>query len=300
MSTSDPGPRPADRLPVAGPGERWGYRARGIDPLVEVEVVRHGTQKPARVLIRFVDASFEGREEWVPPARLKVPWSGAVEFEAREAHWERVDTHPGLREQAIEYAVDTVFELVIDSGLAEHAYRRPGVTTIRDVAGLARRLQLDEALLREAPESFEDEGAFIVPWATTERIVRRACELFPDVILRDVEKDEAEARREAMHGRWYRGARSTGDFFVTPEEPASRDDEWAFGRPKRQVLRDWCGSEATNRQDELKALREEVVRLDRLVGDAIRVLRAHKLDTPATSLEREFGIPVEEARKSRG
>jgi hypothetical protein len=56
------------------PGERWAYRARQVDELVEVRVLRLGTQKPARVLVRFVDDAFEGREEWVPPARLKVPW----------------------------------------------------------------------------------------------------------------------------------------------------------------------------------------------------------------------------------
>ncbi|BAS11745.1 hypothetical protein AHiyo8_00480 [Arthrobacter sp. Hiyo8] len=50
------------------PGESWAYRGRGVDPLVEVRVVRQGTQKPARVLVRFVSDEFEGKEEWVPPA----------------------------------------------------------------------------------------------------------------------------------------------------------------------------------------------------------------------------------------
>jgi len=57
------------------PGQSWAYRARRVDDFVEVVVLRMGTQKPARVLVRFVDDRFEGREEWVPPARLKVPWS---------------------------------------------------------------------------------------------------------------------------------------------------------------------------------------------------------------------------------
>ena len=53
------------------PEQRWAYRARQVDEFVEVSVVRLGTQRPARVLVRFVDDAFEGREEWVPPARLK-------------------------------------------------------------------------------------------------------------------------------------------------------------------------------------------------------------------------------------
>lgn len=47
----------------AQPGERWAYRARGIDDLVEVEVIRFGIKKPLRVLIRFVEENLEGREE---------------------------------------------------------------------------------------------------------------------------------------------------------------------------------------------------------------------------------------------
>lgn len=62
------------------PGESWAYRARGVDLLVEVVVVCVGTRKPARVLVRFVDDEFEGREQWVPPVRLKVPWSEVADI----------------------------------------------------------------------------------------------------------------------------------------------------------------------------------------------------------------------------
>jgi hypothetical protein len=35
--------------------------------VVEVEVVRIGTRRPARVLVRLVDAEQEGREDWIRP-----------------------------------------------------------------------------------------------------------------------------------------------------------------------------------------------------------------------------------------
>jgi hypothetical protein len=54
-------------------GELWAYRARQHDPLVQVAVVRLGARTPRRVLVRFVDEEFEGLQDWVPPARLKVP-----------------------------------------------------------------------------------------------------------------------------------------------------------------------------------------------------------------------------------
>jgi hypothetical protein len=55
-------------------GQGWAYRARQADSLAEVRVLRLGTQRPARVLVRFADEVFEGRQEWVPPARLKARW----------------------------------------------------------------------------------------------------------------------------------------------------------------------------------------------------------------------------------
>lgn len=52
-----------ERIYSMEPGESWGYRARGVDPLVEVRVLRHGDKRPSRVLIAFVDDAFEGKTE---------------------------------------------------------------------------------------------------------------------------------------------------------------------------------------------------------------------------------------------
>lgn len=280
-------------------GEHWGYRARGVEPLVEIEVIRIGTKRPPRALIRFVDDQHEGREQWVPPGRLKVPWEEASEFMASEARWERVDTHPGLNDTPEEYAIEEVFKLLIDGALAEPFYSRPGVTSISDVRGLAAYLEVDEGLLRAAPESFEEEECLIVPWATTEMIVRTACRLHPEPVLHKVDKDEANAQKDATHGRWAHDTRRTLEWFIEPGEAATRDRDFAFGAPCREVLRHWCGNEAVARQDELKALREEVVRLDGLMSEAIREVRSAGLGEKATDLERRFGIPVAEARSSR-
>ncbi|MDF2664279.1 MAG: hypothetical protein K0R81_129 [Microbacterium sp.] len=281
-------------------GEHWAYRARSIDPLVEVEVKRVGTQKPARVLVLFVGDDAEGREDWVPPARLKVPWSEVGEFMAREARWDAVDTHPGLRDAPEEYAVDQVMRTLIDESLAAPVYRYPGVTSIVDLQGLARRLLLDEADLRAEPAAFEEDGALLVPWATTEQIVRRACELFPESILCEVEEEEAKARQEAMHGeRITSSGRGGRSFYIEPEQAAKWDAEQPYGKPTRELLRRWCGQDAIDRHDELMALREEVVRVDVLLSEAIRTLREAGLKEQAVSLERRFGVPLNEARESR-
>ncbi|GAA4383346.1 hypothetical protein [Agromyces bauzanensis] len=280
-------------------GERWGYRSRGIDPLVEVEVLKLGSQKPPRVQIRFVDESAEGREDWVPPGRLKVPWADAAEFTANEARWEAVDTHPGLNETPTEWAISDVFEAVIDPAVAEPVYRYAGVTSIVDPSGLAQRLQVDEAFLRSSPLAFEDEGALLVPWETTERLVQRACELYGDDILESLAKDEAKARHEATHGYTVRFGRNDEGRFVTPEDAAARDAEWPFGKKKRDLVRVWCGADAIDRHEELRALREEVVRLDRLLSEAIHALRDSGAKARADDLERRFGVPVANAKNPR-
>jgi hypothetical protein len=44
-------------------GQSWAYRARQVDDVVEVEVLKLGTQRPPRVLVHFVEERFEGRQE---------------------------------------------------------------------------------------------------------------------------------------------------------------------------------------------------------------------------------------------
>lgn len=55
-------------------GESWAHIPRSQDLLVEKELLRSGTNRAARTLVRFVDVSFDGKQEWVSPTRLKAPW----------------------------------------------------------------------------------------------------------------------------------------------------------------------------------------------------------------------------------
>ena len=61
--------------PTTGPavGETWAYRARSVDPLVQVFVMRIGSKRPVRVLIRFVDAESEGRDRRGVALRVDQP-----------------------------------------------------------------------------------------------------------------------------------------------------------------------------------------------------------------------------------
>ena len=44
-------------------GQLWAYRARAADPVTCVEVRRIGTARPPRILVKFVDDVYEGRQE---------------------------------------------------------------------------------------------------------------------------------------------------------------------------------------------------------------------------------------------
>lgn len=75
--------------------------------------MRLETQRPARVLPRFADVAFEGREDWVPPARLKVRWENIAESRAWEERWDRIHS-VGLplddsREDAAAQVIEMLF-----------------------------------------------------------------------------------------------------------------------------------------------------------------------------------------------
>jgi hypothetical protein len=70
-------PRPEPALE-----QRWVYRRSDSDEIAEVEVLRVGIRRPARVLVRFVAYDYEGLQDWVPPARLKALWADVAEYQA--------------------------------------------------------------------------------------------------------------------------------------------------------------------------------------------------------------------------
>jgi hypothetical protein len=189
--------------------ESWAYRARSIDELVEVRILRIGTNRPPRVLVRFVAEVFEGREEWVPPGRLKVLWSGVKEFLANERRWAAVTDVSPVSESGEYYATSYVFDTLIDDSLADVGYRNTGgVTTIHDVDGLARFLDIDPDRLRDDPVSFETADGWVVPWSITELIAQRAAAREPDPILRHVDAAEAEHQLHLIYGKTYPASRS--------------------------------------------------------------------------------------------
>jgi hypothetical protein len=277
------------------PGESWAYRARSVDPVVEVRVVRVGTQKPARVLVRFVDEEFEGKEDWVPPARLKVLWEHVDAFRAREARWDAL-TELGLpRDDPREYAAEHVFINHIDSAHAFFGYFNDGCAIhLVDPGALARALGLDVVELTGHPAAFVEDGVLIAPWPVTEVVVTAAARKNAEAILNHVDAEERQAQHDAIHGRYSRSGRGRDAYYFDPE--TSREMDLGFSRPIRDVLRGWCGHDADERFDELIELRKEIRRVGDIAQQAIDLLDRSGVGSEAVRLRRELGTPVEMLR----
>ncbi|MPV89144.1 hypothetical protein [Georgenia ruanii] len=268
-----------------------------MDPLTEVVVEKLGTTRPARVRVRFVAEQFEAREEWVPPARLKVPWSQVSAYEAREARWKAVASELDRRDTPEELAASTVFDMLINHELVslEHRSATEGVSVIHDLEKLAQFLALEPQDLTGSSLAFKDDNGYVVPWSVTELIARTAAARDPQPILSHVDADEAEATRNKLYGKHYVG--QDGRTRLLEPEYYQEQDESHFGRPYREVLRSWCGQQAVERRDELKELRKEVARLSDLVLAATAALRRAGDDREARRIERAVGVTVEELRR---
>ena len=275
----------------AQPGESWAYRARSVDELVEIVVVRLGTQSLARVQVRFVDDRFEGRQEWVPPSRLKVRWEAVDGFRERERLWERVFSLGVDEDGPLDTAAWQVFEKLIEPEIATMLFRRAGASCVNDSDRLSQLTGLSPDVWTAHPAAFSDGDNLVVPWPVTEQIAAATARAHPAEVLDEVRNEEREAQHDAIHGRVYRGRGGAVDFVVEPERCAAGDNQ--HGRPKRDILRSWCGTEAVERYDELAALRKEIRRVGQVAEAAISALRAAGRKREAAELARQLGTPVE-------
>jgi hypothetical protein len=278
---------------IAQVGEFWAYRARRIDEVVQVEVVKLGTQRRPRVLVRWVDESFEGRQEWVPPTRLKVRWDAVAAFREHEARWDLIDAL-GIGDEPVYRAAEEVFYAVIDGAVARMDYRECGAGRITDSGRLAELTGLDPAVWSQCPQAFAEGADLVVPWPVTLEIVIAAALRNPSPILEIVSSGEAKAQYEAVHGHWYRGYGSRPDHTVPADICIQVDNE--HGKPVRALLRQWCGDTAVARFDELAELRKEIHRVGQIAESAIELLRNSGHKQQAQQLARQLGTPVEMLR----
>ncbi len=194
-------------------------------------------------------------------------------------------TPPGYDDPE-ESAAGTVIDLLIAAELATTGWNAMrGTIRIHDLAGLAAFLEVDPSEVRAGGISFEEDGDLISPWPITLAIARRAAERDPHAVLRYVEQEEADGRRQATYGAWYR-CRGAADDHIPAEICASVDEE--HGRPVRALLREWCGADVVDLRAEISSLRQEAATAAALAQSAVELLRRHGHARDANRLEREL------------
>lgn len=272
-------------------GQAWAYRARQTDDLVQVEVLKVGTQRPARVLVRFVGDDYEGRQEWVPPVRLKVLWEAVDTYRKREVEWDRIHAlGPGVDDPG-ERAAEEVFEMLIDSAIARMEYREGGACRISDSERLAGSTGLTPETWNQSPEAFHEDDELVVPWPVTKEIAAAMARRNPTPLLEAVENEENRERYRAIHGQIYRGRGGRPDDVISAEVCRQVDSE--HGKPRRAIIRSWCGAEMVARYDELAELRKEIHRVGNIAEEAITALRQAGRKHEADHLARKLGTPVD-------
>jgi hypothetical protein len=281
------GARQCDRIDFMDPDEVWAYRARSVDDITPVKVLRFGITKPARVLVRFEDPSMRRREEWVPPGRLKVPWADADAYRAREARWAAVRTLAPPQDSPEASAARDVFEWLVDPEVAYLDWQETCLS-IGDVDQLAQLCGLSGNDLTGDPVGFAEDGQLVASWPLALKAAKGVAAIHPDRVLAEVDREEREYQRDVIYGR------RSEDMYIEPELIQSLNE--SLYAPKRALLRQWCGDEAGARWDELVELRKEIRRVGEIAERAIVALRTAKQRAIADRLEYDLGQTVDMLR----
>ena len=244
--------------------------------------------------MKFIDDDFEGREEWVPPGRLKVRWSEVEDYRASVERWERIYAAGPRQDDPREAAAEELFDALVDEDIAFLRYRNGGAVSIRDLSGLAAPIVLLPEEVAVHPDAFGEEGVLVAPWDVTESIAATLARLNPDRVMDLVGGEERRAAREAIHGRTW-GSPHEQNRYSPPEDCVEVDEE--HYKPKRTILRDWCGAQAVDRYDELVALRREIKRVGDVAQLAIDELQRAGHESRDARLQRELGAPVDLLRE---
>jgi hypothetical protein len=224
------------------------------EPVHRVEVVRlDGPRRQGDVHVRFMAGEEAGLQEWVARGQLVAPWEDVELF----LHDDR------RRLAAVEESVDVRGTPEFDAARFVFDFVRPknvlrlhttkadaGVAEIFDLTKIATFIGIGPDELTAQPRCFVDRnGVLVCPWSATRALARRVADKLGEEVLGKALDQE---RRLRDH---YEG------------EPSWRRDDKELRQFEgvANVLREWCTGEVVERFDELRALREEVIRLGGLV-----------------------------------
>ncbi|MEU2484918.1 PE-PGRS family protein [Streptomyces sp. NPDC012617] len=268
-------------------GEHWAFRARPKElgsAVRRVEIVRVGGRgRTGWFHVRFLEGDGAGLQEWVNPASLVARWEDVEAFRADDA------SELALAEASREVRGSADFEaarMVLGFVRPKSKLRlRRGVSDagILELSRLdegARLVGMDPPELRGDPMVYENrDGLCLAGWPVTERIARLVAGRLADDILPEVDRRQQAIDQERTQSSWYSYSR---------RDDRKLDAEAAVLR----TVREWCSQDKAERYDELVALRDEVVRLGKLVERSVKALRDRGHGVIASTIERDLGVHI--------
>ncbi|MBT2501427.1 hypothetical protein [Curtobacterium sp. ISL-83] len=224
-----------------------------------------GDKRPLRVRIELLADEWQGERRWVPPARLEVLWEDRHEYIEFDRRLRAVQawTPERLERRTAEH----VFIKLIPLEIAEFNADVGGTSVIHDVPATARLLGLSQDELRADPAVLHD-GELIVPWPTTELMVRTAATKFPDKLLTEIEAEERKLNEDMLNGTVLTDLEGN-DHHLGPVEVRAMFEK--HRRPHLDKLREWIGVE---RATDMLERRELLIRLGQAASVAGRALDA--------------------------
>ncbi|MCZ0980485.1 PE-PGRS family protein [Streptomyces diastatochromogenes] len=268
-------------------GQHWGFRARPkeLGSMVRrVEIVRVGGRGRSGWLhVRFLEGDDTGLQEWVNPSCLVARWEDVEAFRADDSsELALAVVSREVRGSADFEAARMVLGFVrpksklrLRRGVAD-----AGILELSRLEEGARLVGMDAAELRGDPMVHENrDGLCLAGWPVTERIARLVAGRLADDILPEVDRRQQAIDQERTQSSWYSYSR---------RDDRKLDAEAAVLR----TVREWCGQDKAERYDELVALREEVVRLGKLVERSVKALRDRGHGVIASTIERDLGVHI--------
>ncbi|MFG2901517.1 PE-PGRS family protein [Streptomyces zaomyceticus] len=268
-------------------GEHWAYRARSKElgaSVRRVETVRvGGSGRSGWFHVRFLNGDDAGLQEWVNPSSLVARWEDVEAFRADDgSELALAEASRGVRGSADFEAARFVLGFVrpksklrLRRGAAD-----AGILEMSRLDEGARLVGVEPDELRGDPMVHENrDGLCLAGWPVTERIARLVADRLADDILPEVDRKQLAIDQERTQSSWYSYSR---------RDDRKLDAEAAVLR----TVRDWCGQDKAERYDELVALREEVVRLGKLVEKSVKALRDRGHGVIASTIERDLGVHI--------
>ncbi|MFE6397466.1 PE-PGRS family protein [Streptomyces alboflavus] len=268
-------------------GEHWAYRARPKElgsAVRRVEIVRVGERgRTGWVHVRFLEGDDAGLQEWVNPNRFVARWGDVEAFRKDDAR-ELVlaEASREVRGTADFEAAWMIFGFVRPK--SKFRLRRgvsdAGILELSRLEEGARLVGMEATELRGDPMVYEDrDGRCLAGWPVTERIARHVAGRLADDILPEVDRKQQAVEQERTQSSWYSYGR---------RDDRKLDADAAVLR----TVREWCGQDKAERYDELIALRDEVVRLGKLVERSVKALRDRGHGVIASTIERDLGVHI--------